>query len=109
VAALLYFADDLAHSIRVDHIMRVVERTTLPVIRDLPQRVCCWPSPSARSAQPRDLSEPHRTGVVARAVPGLGAPHDPAAHRRRLAKVLLMLTHLVAAAIVVPAVARRLT
>ena len=36
LALLVYFADHLAHSIQVDHIMRVVERTTLPVIRDLP-------------------------------------------------------------------------
>jgi uncharacterized membrane protein len=36
LALLVYFADHLAHSIQVDHIMRVVERTTLPVIDDLP-------------------------------------------------------------------------
>ena len=33
LALLVYFADHLAHSIQVDHIMRVVERSTLPVIR----------------------------------------------------------------------------
>jgi uncharacterized membrane protein len=33
---LVFFADHLAHSIQIDHIMRVVERTTLPVIRELP-------------------------------------------------------------------------
>ena len=36
LALLVYFADHLAHSIQVDNIMRVVERTTLPVIRGLP-------------------------------------------------------------------------
>jgi len=36
LALLVYFADHLAHSIQVDSIMRVVERTTLPVIRGLP-------------------------------------------------------------------------
>src|SRR4051794_39951235 len=36
LALLVFFADHLAHSIQVDHIMQVVERTTLPVIRDLP-------------------------------------------------------------------------
>ena len=30
LALLLFFADHLAHSIQVDHIMRVVERATLP-------------------------------------------------------------------------------
>jgi uncharacterized membrane protein len=35
LAWLVFFADHLAHSIQIDHIMRVVERTTLPVIRDL--------------------------------------------------------------------------
>jgi uncharacterized membrane protein len=35
LALLVYFADHLAHSIQVDHIMRVVERNTLPVIRKL--------------------------------------------------------------------------
>ena len=35
LALLVYFADHLAHSIQVDHIMRVVEHNTLPVIRDL--------------------------------------------------------------------------
>jgi uncharacterized membrane protein len=39
LALLVYFADHLAHSIQVDHIMRVVERSTLPVIRDLPVTV----------------------------------------------------------------------
>ena len=36
LALLVFFADHLAHSIQVDHILRVVERTTLPVIRNLP-------------------------------------------------------------------------
>jgi uncharacterized membrane protein len=35
LALLVFFADHLAHSLQVDHIMRVVERTTLPVIHDL--------------------------------------------------------------------------
>jgi uncharacterized membrane protein len=39
LALLVFFADHLAHSIQVDHIMRVVERSTLPVIRDLPATV----------------------------------------------------------------------
>jgi uncharacterized membrane protein len=36
LALLVFFADHLAHSLQVDHIMRVVERTTLPVIHTLP-------------------------------------------------------------------------
>ena len=32
LALLIFFADHLAHSIQVDSIMRVVERSTLPVI-----------------------------------------------------------------------------
>lgn len=36
LALLVFFADHLAHSIQVDHIMKVVERATLPVIRGLP-------------------------------------------------------------------------
>jgi uncharacterized membrane protein len=36
LALLVFFADHLAHSIQVDTIMRVVERNTLRVIRDLP-------------------------------------------------------------------------
>ena len=36
LALLVFFADHLAHSIQVDHILRVVERSTLPVIRNLP-------------------------------------------------------------------------
>jgi uncharacterized membrane protein len=36
LALLVFFADHLAHSLQVDHIMRVVERNTLPVIRGLP-------------------------------------------------------------------------
>src|SRR5947209_2791359 len=42
---LVYFADHLAHSIQVDHIMMVVERTTLPVIAELP--VTVEPAPAA--------------------------------------------------------------
>ena len=37
LALLVFFADHLAHSLQVDHIMLVVERTTLPVIHDLPR------------------------------------------------------------------------
>jgi uncharacterized membrane protein len=36
LALLVFFADHLAHSLQVDHIMRVVERNTLPVIHSLP-------------------------------------------------------------------------
>jgi len=36
LALLVFFADHLAHSLQVDHIMRVVERSTLPVIHTLP-------------------------------------------------------------------------
>ncbi len=36
LALLVFFADHLAHSLQVDHIMRTVERTTLAVIRTLP-------------------------------------------------------------------------
>jgi uncharacterized membrane protein len=36
LALLVFFADHLAHSIQVDHIMRVVQRNTFPVIRNLP-------------------------------------------------------------------------
>ena len=45
LALLLFFADHLAHSIQVDHIMRVVERATLPVIAELP--VTVEPAPAA--------------------------------------------------------------
>jgi uncharacterized membrane protein len=35
LALLVFFADHLAHSLQVDHILRVVERNTLPVIHRL--------------------------------------------------------------------------
>jgi uncharacterized membrane protein len=48
LALLVYFADHLAHSIQVDHIMREVERSTLPVIRKLgPARELPTVPPSA--------------------------------------------------------------
>jgi uncharacterized membrane protein len=37
LALLVFFADHLAHSLQVDNIMRVVERSVLPVIHDLPE------------------------------------------------------------------------
>ena len=36
LALLVYFADHLAHSLQVDHILRVVERNTLSIIAALP-------------------------------------------------------------------------
>ena len=47
LALLVFFADHLAHSIQVDHIMMVVERATLPVIAGLP--VTVEPAPAAPS------------------------------------------------------------
>jgi uncharacterized membrane protein len=53
---LVYFADHLAHSIQVDNVMRIVERTTLPVIQrleaggespDVPEEVSLVPAPSS--------------------------------------------------------------
>jgi len=47
LALLVFFADHLAHSIQVDHILMVVERATLPVIARLPVTVA--PAPAAPS------------------------------------------------------------
>jgi uncharacterized membrane protein len=47
LALLVFFADHLAHSIQVDHIMGVVERATLPVIAELP--VTVEPAPALPS------------------------------------------------------------
>ena len=49
LALLLFFADHLAHSIQVDHIMRVVERATLRVIAELPVTVEPAPAASPRA------------------------------------------------------------
>jgi len=49
LALLVYFADHLAHSIQVDHILMVVERATLPVIARLPVTVAPAPAPAAPS------------------------------------------------------------
>src|SRR6476659_9141797 len=44
LALLVFFADHLAHSIQVDHILMVVERATLPVIARLPVTVARAPA-----------------------------------------------------------------
>jgi len=44
LALLVFFADHLAHSIQVDHILMVVERATLPVIARLPVTVALAPA-----------------------------------------------------------------
>jgi uncharacterized membrane protein len=44
LALLVFFADHLAHSIQVDHIMRVAERATLRVISELPVSVEAAPA-----------------------------------------------------------------
>ena len=49
LALLVYFADHLAHSIQVDHILMVVERATLPVIARLPVTVAPAPATAAPS------------------------------------------------------------
>ena len=48
LALLVYFADHLAHSLQVDHIMRVVERSTCPS-----SELCPPPSRTARRASCR--------------------------------------------------------
>jgi len=52
LALLVFFADHLAHSLQVDHIMRVVERNTLPVIRNLPATDTIPPLPDGAIAVP---------------------------------------------------------
>ena len=52
LALLVFFADHLAHSIQVDHILRVVERTTLPVIRNLPPTSTAARRPAACGGRP---------------------------------------------------------
>jgi uncharacterized membrane protein len=56
LALLVFFADHLAHSIQVDHIMRVVERNTLPVIRNLPAADVLPPLPNRAIAVPAQAS-----------------------------------------------------
>ena len=55
LALLVYFADHLAHSIQVDHIMRVVERTTLPVIDELPPAAAGLPATTAVTTELTEL------------------------------------------------------
>ena len=115
---LVYFADHLVHSIQVDAIMRVVERSTLAVIRDglftggqdAPE-VPEWAVPIAsqrsgymQSVRPaRLLAEAARQGVCLRLRPRVGehvvagttlawiwaaSPHDPAPDPRAFLPVL---------------------
>jgi hypothetical protein len=58
LALLVFFADHLAESIQVDHIMRVVERTTLPVIRDLPATVATCTTAELRPCRTQRYSFP---------------------------------------------------
>jgi uncharacterized membrane protein len=58
---LVFFADHLAHSIQVDHIMRVVERSTLPVIRDLPATVATCTTAELPPVPPSAVPVPART------------------------------------------------
>jgi uncharacterized membrane protein len=55
LALLVFFADHLAHSIQVDHIMRVVERTTRPVIDDLPPVASDTPGATAVTTELAEL------------------------------------------------------
>lgn len=55
LALLVYFADHLAHSIQVDHIMGVVEHHTLPVIRQL------GPAAELPAVPPSAMAVPART------------------------------------------------
>jgi uncharacterized membrane protein len=55
LALLVFFADHLAHSLQVDHILRVVERSTLPVIADLPD------TEELPTVPPRAIAVPART------------------------------------------------
>ena len=91
LALLVFFADHLAHSIQVDHILRVVERSTLPVIRNLPptaqlpavpghavavrraSRVTCSSSTSS-NCSPR----PWQSGSTCACGPGSGSTSWPA-------------------------------
>ena len=66
LALLVFFADHLAHSLQVDHIMRTVERTTLAVIRTLPPPgaplPCRATPPRSRRTRPDTSStSPFRT------------------------------------------------
>jgi len=88
LALLIFFADHLAHSIQVDSIMRVVERTTLPVIggalfssEDPPPSVPAWAVPVTAShsgyVQAVDVRRLERAVAAARLTvylrPGVGA------------------------------------
>ena len=87
LALLVFFADHLAHSIQVDHIMRVVERTTLPVIEPAPnvaRRASCRRAapaiPVAARASGYVQSSPRASAGRGRGAAGQRA--DAAADRR---------------------------
>jgi len=52
LASLVFFADHLAHSLQVDHIMRRVEQNTLDVIRTLPSAGTAPDVPEAATVVP---------------------------------------------------------
>ena len=84
LALLVFFADHLAHSLQVDHIMRRVERNTLEVIRTLPSASTAPDVPDAATAVParssgyvqyvdvRRLSATASVGVNVRLCPRVG-------------------------------------
>jgi len=98
LALLVYFADHLAHSLQVDYIMRVVERTTLPVIKNLPTDVetrssselppvppAAMPVP-ARASRYVQVAVAIRAGRTRRATAGGG--HGPAGERAAAAALV---------------------
>ncbi len=52
LAMLVFFADHLAHSLQIDHIMRTVEQNTLAVVRTLPAGRPAPPIPAGATAVP---------------------------------------------------------
>jgi uncharacterized membrane protein len=65
---LVFFADHLAHSLQVDHIMRTVEKNTLDVIRTLPPAGSPPPVPDGATPVPARASGyvPHLLAFAAR-------------------------------------------
>jgi uncharacterized membrane protein len=81
LALLVFFADHLAHSIQVDHIMRVVERSTLPVIHDLPPAT---PGTPGSTTTTTTLSELPAVPSSAVPVPARGSGYVQVVHLEQL-------------------------